>query len=101
MKDLVSELIDTGTRLARTGVAGNEPAATKLRPLPPQPAESCDMALAISWDEQKPSRYERQQDSASENKRTWMFQGKQQVWRNANRVERNKIKFHGQTLPIR
>ena len=41
-KDLVRELVDAGSRLARTGVARDEPAATELAPLPPETLETGD-----------------------------------------------------------
>src|SRR5665213_1573953 len=42
---LMGELIDAGTGLARTGVTGDEPAATKLVAFPSQAAELCDRAF--------------------------------------------------------
>jgi hypothetical protein len=51
----VGQLIDARTRLARTGVAGDEPTATKLISLPLETAEPRDAAFAISRNEQEPS----------------------------------------------
>jgi hypothetical protein len=52
-------LIDAGTRLARTSVAGDEPTATKLISLPFETAQPRDAAFAISRNEQEPNRNER------------------------------------------
>ena len=46
LKNLMNELIDAGTRFARASVAGDEPAATKLIPPPPQTAELRHMVFA-------------------------------------------------------
>src|SRR6266511_5572950 len=48
LKDLVSQLIDARSGLARAGVAGNEPATTKLIPPPSQSAETCDTGFSLS-----------------------------------------------------
>src|SRR5207247_8787615 len=41
LENLVGKLIDAGTSLARAGVTGDEPTATKLVSSPGQPAEPC------------------------------------------------------------
>ena len=46
LKNLMNKLVDAGTGLARAGVAGDEPAATELIPLPPQAAELRHMVFA-------------------------------------------------------
>ena len=66
LKNLMGELVDAGTGLARAGVAGDEPAATKLISLPRQTAEPRDTAFALRGDEQEPSGDERQKNSASQ-----------------------------------
>src|SRR5438876_12022662 len=53
LKDLMSQLIDTGAGLSRAGVAGNKPATTKLISLPCQSAETCDAGFGL-YDKQKP-----------------------------------------------
>ena len=53
LEDLMGQLIDTGTGLARAGVAGNESATTKLIALPCQSAETCDAGFGFC-DKQKP-----------------------------------------------
>ena len=47
LKNLMSELIDAGSGLARTGVAGDEPAATKLSPLPFKPPRRATKFLRL------------------------------------------------------
>ena len=46
LKNLMGQLIDAGTGLARPGVAGDEPAPAELIPLPSQAAELRDMAYS-------------------------------------------------------
>src|SRR6266498_715875 len=53
LEDLMSQLIDTGTGLARASVARNEPATTKLIAFPCQSAETCDAGFGLC-DKQKP-----------------------------------------------
>src|SRR6266496_2616805 len=48
LKDLMSQLIDARSGLAGAGVAGNEPATTKLIPTPSQSAETCDAGFSLS-----------------------------------------------------
>src|SRR5919108_542207 len=53
LEDLMSQLIDTGTSLARASVAGNEPATAKLIAPPCQAAQTCDAGFDLC-DKQKP-----------------------------------------------
>ena len=46
LKNLMRQLIDAGTGFAGAGIAGDEPAATKLIAFPSQAAKSGDMAIA-------------------------------------------------------
>ena len=62
LEDLMSELIDAGTGLARAGVAGDEPAATKLMALPGEPAKPGRITLSV--DEQEPKSDDHEHNSA-------------------------------------
>jgi hypothetical protein len=68
----MGELINTGTGLARAGVAGDEPAATELVAFPFQTAETRDAAFRIARNEQEPNGDEGQKNSASREKVLWM-----------------------------
>ncbi len=48
LKNLMGQLIDAGTGLARTGVTGDEPAPAELIPFPSQAAELRDMGCSDS-----------------------------------------------------
>src|SRR2546429_5366873 len=52
LKDLMSQLIDARSSLARAGVAGNEPATTELAPPPLQSAETCDTGFSPSGEQE-------------------------------------------------
>src|SRR6266542_6081868 len=52
LKDLMSQLIDARSGLARASVAGNKPATTKLIPPPSQSAETCDTGFSLSGKQQ-------------------------------------------------
>ena len=48
LKNLMRQLVDAGTRLARAGVAGDKPAATELIPPPNEPTEFGNVGFA-TW----------------------------------------------------
>ena len=99
LKNLMHQLVDAGTGLARAGVAGDEPAATKLISLPLQTAEPRDAAFAISRNEQEPSCDERQKNSASRQEVLRMPQREHEVWRRNYRVERNEAEVSSPCPP--
>ena len=101
LKNLVSELIDAGTRLARAGVARDKPAATKLIPLPSQTAEPRDTAFTISRHEQEPSCDECQKNPGSYQEVLRMPQREHEVWRWRYWAEWNEVEFHHHALPTR
>src|SRR5512137_90830 len=101
LKNLMRQLVDAGTGLARAGVAGDEPAATKLISLPLQAAKSRDADFGIARDEQEPNRDEGQKNSASRKEVLRMPQSQHDVWRQNYGVERNEVEFHRHALPMR
>src|SRR6266705_2139294 len=53
LKDLMSQLIDARSGLARASVAGNKPATTKLIPPPSQSAETWDAGFSLAGKQQR------------------------------------------------
>ena len=101
LKNLMRQLVDAGTGFARTSVAGDEPAATKLISLPLQPAKPRDAAIGIARNEQEPNCDERQKNPAERQNVLRMPRREHDVWRQHYRVERNEVKFHRHALPMR
>jgi hypothetical protein len=95
------QLVDAGTGLAGAGVAGDEPAATKLISLPLQTAESRDAGFGIARNEQEPSCDECQKNPTSRQQVLRMPQREHEVWRRNYRAKRNEAEFHFHALPIR
>ena len=99
-ENLVGQLIDAGTRLARTGIARDEPTATELISSPRQSAKTRYKA-SLSWCKQEPCGQECKHNSARKEEVLRMPQHQFQVGREGNRAERHEIELHGHALPIR
>jgi hypothetical protein len=95
------QLVYAGTGFARASVAGDEPAATELIPLPLQTAEPRGMAFAISRNEQEENCDERQKNPTSRQEVLRIPQREHEVWWRHYRTERNEAEFHFHALPIR
>src|SRR5439155_8095144 len=65
VKDLMGQLVDARSGFARAGVAGNEPATTKLIPPPCHSAKTCDAGFSLS-SKQKPYGDEDKQNAANQ-----------------------------------
>jgi hypothetical protein len=80
LKNLVRQLVDAGTRLARAGVAGDEPAATELIPPPNESAEFGNVRSAPRFQQQTNSQ-NHQQNSQTDHRRS------PSNWKNRKTVE--------------
>jgi hypothetical protein len=99
-ENLVRELVDPGTCLARASVTGDEPAATELIAFPRQSTKT-SYAPSLSRGKQEPCRQEYKSNSADEKDVLRIPHKQFQVWRKRDRAERHEIELHGHALPIR
>src|SRR5438128_1408562 len=98
LKDLMSQLIDARSGLTRAGVAGNQPATTKLIPPPCQSAQTRDTGFSPSG-EQKPKGNEDKQNAANQQGRLRMC--RYPVRWETHWIEWSESKLHGHTFPMR
>ena len=100
LEHLMSKLIDSGTRLARTGVARDEPAATELISFPSQSTELRAMVLRGEASKSRNGNNQQQNSKTQQDSQGREFC--QQIGRKRDRANRHEEElFHGHTFPMR